>query len=97
MNAEDFLPTGAAPNFLPSPSLHGHTARKTLRVCRAVRPILGMDHVDAKNTELGTHVLLVPPLRGSAGRDFRKGGFRFAPRSIVANRQSRTFTEKVSV
>ena len=55
---------------------------------------LGMDYVDAKDTNSGTHLPRIPPLRGKVGIDLRKGGFRIAPALILASSQTRTFTEE---
>ena len=55
---------------------------------------LGMDYVDAKDTDTGTYLPRIPPLRGSIGLDFRKGGFRLAPELVMASKQTRTFTNE---
>ena len=60
----------------------------------ALRLNLGMDYVDAKDTDTGTYLPRIPPLRGSIGLDFRKGGFRLAPELVMASEQSRTFTNE---
>ena len=53
---------------------------------------LGMDYVDAKDTDSGTYLPRIPPLRGRIGFDLRKGGFRLSPEFVLASEQSRTFT-----
>ncbi len=55
---------------------------------------LGMDYVDAKDPDSGTHLPRIPPLRGKVGLEFRKGGLRVAPALILAGSQTRTFTEE---
>ena len=55
---------------------------------------LGMDYVDAKDTNTGTYLPRIPPLRGSIGLDIRKGGFRLAPQLVMASKQTRTFTNE---
>ena len=60
----------------------------------ALRLNLGMDYVDAKDTDTGTYLPRIPPLRGSIGLDIRRGGFRLAPELVLASEQSRTFTNE---
>ena len=62
----------------------------------ALRLNLGMDYVDAKDTDTGTYLPRIPPLRGSIGLDFRKGGLRVAPELVMASEQSRTFTDETT-
>ena len=62
----------------------------------ALRLNLGMDYVDAKDTDTGTYLPRIPPLRGSIGLDLRKGGFRVAPELVMAAEQSRTFTNETT-
>ena len=57
---------------------------------------LGMDYVDAKDPDTGTYLPRIPPLRGSIGIDFRKGGLRVAPELVMASEQSRTFTNETT-
>lgn len=53
---------------------------------------LGTDYVDAQETDLGTPLPRIPPLRGKLGFDFNHRGFRVAPELIVAAQQHQTFT-----
>ena len=53
---------------------------------------LGMDFVDAQDTELHTPLPRIPPLRGRVGFDWSYGGFRLAPELILASQQHQTFT-----
>ena len=53
---------------------------------------LGTDYVDAQETDLGTPLPRIPPLRGKLGFDFNHQGFRVAPELIVAAQQHQTFT-----
>ena len=53
---------------------------------------LGMDFVDAQDTNLNTPLPRIPPLRGRLGFDFSKGGFRLTPELILASQQHQTFT-----
>ena len=57
---------------------------------------LGMDYVDAKDTDTNTYLPRIPPLRGRIGFDLRKGGFRLSPEFVLANEQSRTFTNETT-
>ena len=57
---------------------------------------LGMDYVDAKDTETNTYLPRIPPLRGRIGFDLRTGGFRLSPEFVMASEQSRTFTGETS-
>ena len=53
---------------------------------------LGIDFVDAQDTELNTPLPRIPPLRGRVGFDLNKGGFRLAPELILASQQHQTLT-----
>ena len=57
---------------------------------------LGMDYVDAKDTDTNTYLPRIPPLRGRIGFDLRKGGFRLSPEFVLASEQSRTFTNETT-
>ena len=53
---------------------------------------LGMDYVDAQETERNTPLPRIPPLRGKLGLDFDHLGFRVSPELILAAQQHQTFT-----
>jgi iron complex outermembrane receptor protein len=53
---------------------------------------LGMDFVDAQDTEFRTPLPRIPPLRGRLGFAWNGGGFRVAPELILASQQHQTFT-----
>ena len=53
---------------------------------------LGLDRVDAQDTNTGTPLPRIPPLRGKIGLDFNLGGLRINPELIVAGEQNQTFT-----
>ena len=53
---------------------------------------LGTDYVDAQETDLGTPLPRIPPLRGKLGFDLNHLGFRVSPELIVAAQQHQTFT-----
>ena len=53
---------------------------------------LGMDYVDAQETDLNTPMPRIPPLRGKLGFDFNHLGFRVSPELILASQQHQTFT-----
>ena len=53
---------------------------------------LGMDYVDAQETDLNTPLPRIPPLRGKLGFDFNRLGFRVSPELILASHQHQTFT-----
>ncbi len=57
---------------------------------------LGMDFVDAKDTNSGTYLPRIPPLRGKIGLEFRRGGLKISPSLILASEQNRTFTGETS-
>jgi iron complex outermembrane receptor protein len=51
----------------------------------------GMDYVDAQLKDAGTPLPRIPPLRGRAGVDFRRGPFSLRPELIMAARQHQVF------
>ncbi len=53
---------------------------------------LGMDFVDAQDTDMNTPLPRIPPLRGKVGFDFNHLGFRIKPELILASQQDQTFT-----
>jgi len=55
---------------------------------------LGMDLVNAKDTDFDTPLPRIPPLRGKLGFDLNHAGFRFSPELIVAADQRDTFTDE---
>ena len=52
---------------------------------------LGLDFVDAQDTQTGTPMPRIPPLRGLVGLEFRHKGLSLRPELVLANRQSQTF------
>ena len=52
---------------------------------------LGLDLVDAQDTETGTPLPRIPPLRGLVGLGYRHKGFSLRPELVLASRQSQTF------
>ena len=52
---------------------------------------LGLDFVDAQDTQTGTPLPRIPPLRGRVGLEYRLKGFSLRPELVLANRQSQTF------
>lgn len=53
--------------------------------------LFGFDYVNAAIKPSGTPLPRIPPARGRAGFEFRKGGFRIQPEVILANRQKRVY------
>ena len=53
---------------------------------------LGIDFVDAQETNANTPLPRIPPLRGRLGFEYDQGNFRFAPELILASQQHQTFT-----
>ena len=53
---------------------------------------LGIDFVDAQDTDTNTPLPRIPPLRGRIGLDYKPAGFQFAPELILASQQHQTFT-----
>ena len=74
----------------------GAEASLGIELHSALRLNLGMDYVDAKDTDTGTFLPRIPPLRGRIGLDFRKSGFRLAPELVLASEQDRTFTNETT-
>ena len=52
---------------------------------------LGLDFVDAQDTQTHTPLPRIPPLRGRVGLEYRHKGFSLRPELVLANRQSQTF------
>jgi iron complex outermembrane receptor protein len=52
---------------------------------------LGMDSVNAKLTEINTHLPRIPPLRGRIGLEFRHKGLLLNPELVMAKDQNRLF------
>ena len=52
---------------------------------------LGLDLVDAQDTQTGTPMPRIPPLRGRVGLEYRNKGLSLRPELVLANRQSQTF------
>lgn len=57
---------------------------------------LGLDYVNAKETDQNTYLPRIPPLRTSIGVDWHYGDLSIKPRLILANRQGNTFTGETS-
>ena len=55
---------------------------------------LGLDFVDAQDTNFNTPLPRIPPLRGRVGVDYRRGGLRLAPELVLASQQHQTFTDE---
>ncbi|MDA1236739.1 MAG: TonB-dependent receptor [Acidobacteria bacterium] len=55
---------------------------------------LGADYVNAKETDQGTFLPRIPPLRGSVGFDWHHGDLSVKPRLILAKRQNLTYTDE---
>ena len=53
---------------------------------------IGMDYVDAQETNFNTPLPRIPPLRGHVGLDFRHGGLSVKPELVLAGDQQQTFT-----
>jgi iron complex outermembrane receptor protein len=53
---------------------------------------LGVDFVDAQDTDTNTPLPRIPPLRGKIGVTFNRNGFQFTPELILASQQHQTFT-----
>ena len=70
----------------------GAEANLSVGLARSLRLNLGMDYVDAKDTDTGAYLPRIPPLRGKIGLRFQSGGFRLAPELVLASEQDRTFT-----
>ena len=59
---------------------------------RGLRLNLGMDFVDAQDTDMKTPLPRIPPLRGKLGFAYNRAGFHVAPELILASQQHQTFT-----
>ena len=70
----------------------GAEANADIGLSRGLRLNLGMDFVDAQDTELGVPLPRIPPLRGKIGFDYRVAGLRIAPELILASQQHQTFS-----
>ena len=70
----------------------GAEANLNLGVAQDVWLNLGLDFVDAQDTDFNTPLPRIPPLRGRVGLDYRRGGLRFAPELVLASQQHQTFT-----
>jgi iron complex outermembrane receptor protein len=70
----------------------GAEANVNFAVHPSLRLNLGLDFVDAQDTDTNTPLPRIPPLRGKIGATFNRGGFRFAPELILASQQNQTFT-----
>lgn len=55
---------------------------------------LGFDTVQAELTGLGTPLPRIPPVRGRVGVDLRAGRWSVLPEVVMANQQTRTFTNE---
>ena len=55
---------------------------------------LGIDFVDAQETDTNTPLPRIPPLRGRIGLDYKSDGFQFTPELILASQQHQTFTDE---
>ena len=53
---------------------------------------LGMDFVDAQDTNDNTPLPRIPPLRGKIGFDWNRGGWNVTPELVLASQQHQTFT-----
>ena len=70
----------------------GAEANTNLGLHRDLWLNLGMDFVDAQDTNTDTPLPRIPPLRGKIGLDYNRAGFRLAPELILASQQHQTFT-----
>ena len=70
----------------------GGEANLDLRLRPDVWLNLGMDFVDAQETEFNTPLPRIPPLRGRIGFDWRRGGLSVKPEVVLASSQQQTFT-----
>ena len=79
-------------NFIQRDSrFTGAEARLGIGLRPDFRLNLGLDLVDAQDTETGTPLPRIPPLRGLVGLGYRHKGFSLRPELVLANRQSQTF------
>ena len=70
----------------------GAEANLGFRLNRMLWLDLGMDRVDAQDTNTDTPLPRIPPLRGKIGLDFDLGKLRIHPELVVASEQNQTFT-----
>ena len=63
-----------------------------LRLIPAVWLNLGADYVNARETDRGTPLPRIPPLRGRAGLEFNYKALSVRPEFVFADRQDRTFS-----
>ncbi len=79
-------------NFIQRDSrFTGAEARLGIGLRPDFRLNLGLDLVDAQDTETGTPLPRIPPLRGLIGLGYRYKGFSLRPEMVLASRQSQTF------
>ncbi len=74
----------------------GTEANLSVGLASALRLNVGMDYVDAQDTDTGSYLPRIPPLRGKFGIDLRAGGFRLVPELVLASEQNRTFTDETT-
>ena len=70
----------------------GAEANANLGLHRDLWLNLGIDFVDAQETDTNTPLPRIPPLRGRIGFDYKSAGFQFTPELILASQQHQTFT-----
>ncbi len=70
----------------------GAEANTSIGLVAGLRMYLGMDFVDAQDTDTHTPLPRIPPLRGKVGFGYNAGGFHFEPELILAGQQHQTFT-----
>lgn len=70
----------------------GAEAGLDIRVNEGIWLDLGLDLVDAQDTNTGTPLPRIPPLRGKIGLDLNYGALRIHPELILASEQNQTFT-----
>ena len=70
----------------------GAEAGLDIRLNSALWLDLGLDLVDAQDTDTGTPLPRIPPLRGKIGLDLNYGALRINPELILASEQNQTFT-----
>lgn len=69
----------------------GAEARLGIGLHPDLRLNLGLDFVDAQDTQTRTPLPRIPPLRGRVGLEYQHRGFSLRPELVLANRQSQTF------
>jgi len=70
----------------------GAEASASLGILQNLWLKLGVDFVDAQETNANTPLPRIPPLRGRLGFDYDQGNFRLSPELILAIQQHQTFT-----